>query len=467
MFLGSDVRILMKRVERWPFITIQERQRQNSRATGFPNRRAHLFWLVRTLICGTLLALGLVLLVQQVIRVSLEPSDFCQDYIAAQRVAQGIAVYLPLHSSSLFRYCPPSLGYDAHPPSSVLLILPFSIFPYMPAVLIWGLCSLAAYLAAGILLLQELGWRSLPGIALFVIGSAYWQPLVGAEGAQNFWQVLTLLLVVAWLLERKGHAKWAGGLLGLAGLLKIWPATLLLGAVARQRWWFVLAGGFVLILGTALALGVLGPAAYAAYLGPVQASENHSVPANGNISLVGVVARLFVGNLPLLPPLARGLGRDGSILLGEGIAGLLLLSALALIRWCYQRRQDEVAALLCQGLLVAVALLVFPLTWYFGLITFLLPCTTTILALRRLSRPPRWWFGLLGMSLLPLLAPYSVFTLAGWLLEQQITGGAWLGTLLLALPTAGLLLFAAIQGYLLWHISARRDMGVETQARSG
>lgn len=417
-------------------------------------RLRHLLWFVRTVAYGVLLALGLALLVQQVLAVSNESSDFCQEYIAGERLAQGSPLYAPLQDSASFSHCPPSLTYDAHPPPTALLAYPLSFLPYHTASLLWGGCTLAAYLACGLLLLQALGWRTLPGVALFVIGSAYWQPLAGAEGAQNLWQVLALLIALAWVLERKGHIGWAGGLLGLAGLLKIWPALLLLGGLARHQWRLALIGGATALLGTALTWGIVGTSAYAAYLGPVQQSERGLVPTTGNISLVGAIARLLRGDPPLLAPLVSGVSLQTATLLGEGAGGLLLLGTLALIAWHRWRAASEVIDLLCQGLLVTVTLLVFPLIWYFGLIALLLPGATTILALRQLPRPPRWWFIALLCSILPLLAPYTLFTLGGWLLEQHEAGSVWMSMGLFALPTLGLLGFAGAQSYLLRHAHA-------------
>ncbi len=413
-------------------------------------RRARLFWFLNSFVCGVLLLVGLAVLVEQVFRASQGVTDFCQDYVAAFRLVHGEPPYLPLRLWAGPIACSLPGAYDAHPPASVLLFVPFGLLPQIPATVLWGFCLLAAYLASGALLLQALGWLSLRGLALFVIASLYWQPLIGAEGAQNLWQLLILLLVASWRLEHSGRYRWAGGLLGLAGLLKIWPAALLLGAMVRGRWRLALAGWLALILGMLLAWLFLGPDAYATYLGPVRAGENESIAVVGNISLVGAVARLFIGDPPFLPPGVRGLTLNQAVLVGEGVAGLLLVGALAFIWWCHRRRPCQAADDLQQGLLVTVLLLAFPLTWHFGLILLLLPGALMVLALRQVPLPPRWWFILLVVSLLPLLAPYSLFTFAQGLLEQQGAGVAWLALLICTLPTAGLALFAGAQGYLLW-----------------
>jgi hypothetical protein len=176
--------------------------------------RARFFWLPRMVGWGVLLVLALAILGNEVIQVSQQHTDFCQDYLAAERLTQGIPVYLPIHCWSGF--IPSPQQYDAHPPSSILLIWPVSLLPEAAAAAIWGLILLAGYLASGALLLQTLGWLSLRGLALFALGSVFWSPLTLGVGEQNFGQLLTLLLVAAWLLERRGRAAWAGGLIGQA-----------------------------------------------------------------------------------------------------------------------------------------------------------------------------------------------------------------------------------------------------------
>src|SRR5262249_20582791 len=149
--------------------------------------------------------------------------------------------------------------------------LPFGLLPRMPAYIFWGLMCLLCYLVTGYLLLREVGWLSLRGTALFVFASLCWPVFRGAEQFQNLPQLTTLLLVVAWLLERRGHTRWAGGILGVASLLKIWPAVFLASALIRRRMQLACTGGLTLLLGTLLTLPFLGPEAYGTYPDAVRA----------------------------------------------------------------------------------------------------------------------------------------------------------------------------------------------------
>ncbi len=421
------------------------------------SRRARLLWLLSRADWGALFSLGLVFLVAQALVVSRGPTDFCTDYVSAQRVMQGLQPYVPLHCSAGAVSFPHGLyEYDTHPPSSVLLLLPFALLPLRQATLIWGLCALAAYLVSGALLLKALGWYSLRGAALFLLGSVLWLPLLFSETFLNFEQLLTLLLTAAWGLSRRGRHGWSGWLLGMAGLLKLWPAALLLLPLIQRRWRAALVGGVTLACGALLALLVVGRAAYAAYLGPVRLNETLAAPSDANVSLVGAVARLWTG-VPGVPPLLPGLSVPAAVLLAQGLAALLLAGIVALLWWSYRRGASEAVELLSQGLLVTALVLAFPITWYWMVITLLVPCATTLLALRQLPRPPRWWIALAIGGLLPMAGPgWVAIRLPVWLQQARIASPASWQLLVLGLPTVGLLCFVGAQCWLLCRASAAR-----------
>ncbi len=437
--------------------------------------RARLLWMLCAAGWGVLLTLGLLVLVWQVVFSSQSHSDFCQDYIASLRLLQGQPPYQPLHLWSGYRTCTVPVDYDIHPPFLILFFAPLALLPKVAAFTIWGLLSLAAYLASGLLLLQALGWRSLRGVALFVAGSLLWEPLIEAEGIQNLGQVLLLLLVAAWLLERKGRLEWAGGLLGLATLMKLWPAALLLGALGRRQWRLALAGGLTFVAGVLVTGIAPGWGIYPIYLGPIQSAEFTDIPNEMNISLVGLFTRLWTGfRDPLwsppfvFPPLVHGLALAQAVRLGEIVAALLLLGVVALIAWRLWRSPTEPVALLSQGLLVTALLLVFPVSWYAGLILLLLPCATLVLALRHLPRPSRWWWALLVLSLALLIRPEVTLALyPRWMPALQQAGLAGWGTVLVDLPTFALLLLTGLQAQLLWWASGQETALALMPAQEG
>jgi hypothetical protein len=168
--------------------------------------KARFYWVLRTLGWCLLLGLGVALMLQQTVTAGQRATDFCQDYLAARNVLQGMPPYSPLLSSPTAPLCLPPLNYDSHPPFSVLLVLPLGLLSRAAAALFWSLLVLACYLTTGALLLKALGWWTLRGAALFVVGNLFWNPFGGSLDAQNYAELVLLLVLGAWLLERKGHA---------------------------------------------------------------------------------------------------------------------------------------------------------------------------------------------------------------------------------------------------------------------
>jgi hypothetical protein len=414
------------------------------------------------------LALGLLLLVTQEWLASQQPNDFCQDYQAVQHLLQGRSAYAAVHcwvgvgTSNV----PITSEYDPHPPASVLLALPFGLFPHPSATLLWGCFCLAAYLAAGWFLLGEVGWRSLPGVALFALGSALWPPLRLSLSLQNFAEVTLLLLVGSWLLERRGKHRWAGVLLGLAALLKLWPVALLLGAIIYRRWAIVRSALLILVSGALLTVLILGPRAIANYLGPVQANEHAWVPGRENLSIVGAVARPLTGyndHTYVVPQLLTGVSLSSAVLLGEIVAGVILLATLFFLWRCRQRDTSAAGELLAQSVLIPLLLLIFPVTWYWSLTVLLLPAALLLLALRQLKSPPTWWWLSLHITLLfPLGAAWLSLWLANGLLEQPQNAFTGWVTLLYDVPTAALLMLGGLQAWLMW--KQREISSVQAQA---
>jgi hypothetical protein len=203
----------------------------------------------------------------------------------------------------------------------------------------------------------------------------------------------------------------------------------------------------VIVAGTLLALLVAGPAAFAAYAGPVRIAEDGwvSIGYAGNVSLTGMVVGLLVGysgSANRQTPSVTGVHAATAVLLGEALSAVLILGGIGLVWWKRRALEDEAGSSLAFGLLVSLIVVAFPLSWPWALITLFLPVATLVLALRRQPRVPRWWWWLLGASMV-LLNMEFVLLLA---FIHQIHR---LDKLEAVAPTVGMLLFVAAQAYLL------------------
>jgi hypothetical protein len=275
--------------------------------------------------------------------------DFAQEWLSARNYAAGLPVYAPL-AESISRHLGSGwqvglMDVNAHPPGSVLFCLPWAALDYRSAYLAWLVLSVVALVAAGFLLWREGGlglsrWALLPALTVLVTSNSWAQEL--NQGQWN--SILLLLIVGAWAALRgrpdegrpdsgwpKGtrRGEWiGGGLLGLAGALKLYPAFLLLYLVARRRWRGLAAGLGVLLGWNALALLVLGSGAFRAYVFDVLPALARFRDFWPNASLTGLWSKLFLGASGHVEPVFH------SPLLAGGltVAGVLALAGLVFWR---------------------------------------------------------------------------------------------------------------------------------------
>jgi hypothetical protein len=217
------------------------------------------------------------------------------------------------------------------PPFYTLLYLPLSGLDAAAALALWrGLSIGMALLSAWLLwpLLRGAGGRT----ALVVLLVAYQLRPLSDSIAYGQTDLLLLLLLAALLrLWRSGRSTAAGVLLGVAGLIKLYPLLLVLWWLRRRDWRAL--GGTVLGLigGTLLALAVLGPAVHRSFVLQVLPLIGGTTNWIENQTVSGVVTRT-AGELIKLRPFT----------LQPYVAiGLLLSAALVVLVAWRQQPQTE------------------------------------------------------------------------------------------------------------------------------
>jgi len=229
--------------------------------------------------------------------------DFFQDYASARNLLAGKPVYRPMEES-LHEYLeqdltPAVVLYNAHPPTAVLLAIPFALTDYVSASVLWSYFSLIALAGSLAVLSSQLKWvLSSADWMLLMVAFAAWPPLWFHISSGQFGLLLLFLLTLAWKAGRSGQDAYAGWLIGLAAAIKIFPAILLLYFALRGRWRAVIAGALSIVLVTGLTLVLTGPQAYRDYVGVLQdLAAVHN--KRWNASLPGFFSRIFT------PPLSR------------------------------------------------------------------------------------------------------------------------------------------------------------------
>ena len=190
--------------------------------------------------------------------------DFRAFYLAGKAVLLGLDPYLnhvgvrpefyaPINAEDLafsgFRY----------PPLAALLFVPLALLPYgisklVFSLLIWLVLAWIAYA-----MVLRSGWR-LQGEALLFAGISF-PVLAVIERGQIDPLPVALVLASYGMARRPGRQGWAGFLLALAAVIKVFPLVVLLEWIRRRRWrlvtWAVLWVGLLFALPLPLLVSAL------------------------------------------------------------------------------------------------------------------------------------------------------------------------------------------------------------------
>lgn len=271
-------------------------------------------------------------------------ADFVQEWLSARNFFVGQPIYEPQSASAarhLPQLHPPGatffLPYNAHPPGSVLVALPFAGLNYWDAHLSWNLVTSLLYvLAIGVAVCQLCrpfrGWHLLPLAAVVV-----WAEPVRATiiyGQLNF--LLAFCLTMGWAFDRRGKEIPAGVCVGLAAGLKLFPAAAFAYFLFSGRWRGLLAGVLTAVVVNGVAAGVFGVEAFQDYVRDVLPSLKAWEGSWPNDSLNGVWVRAVDP-----PPQQAGSEAFRSPMLAKGGYGFTAAVVMMGVAWAGWRARKE------------------------------------------------------------------------------------------------------------------------------
>ena len=324
--------------------------------------------------------------------------DFVQDWSSARNYFQARPIY-----SDLAETLPEYLGQrgplyfqvNAHPPASVLVTLPLGKLPFTSAFLVWQLASFVSLLVALWLVVREpdLGysrWAFWGVLALLLWSNVLTE--LAFHGPLN--AVLFLLIVGSWSAQRRGKLLVAGGLIGAAAALKLFPAFLMLFFLAKREYRAVLASVFVFLFANVLTAAVLGFDAYLQYYFEVVPRVAVFRDYWMNASITGWFSKLFDSPNPQVTPLIES---PQIAKLGIAVCSLAVVAAIARFTWSTEQpaERDHAFSLAILGML-----LVSPVTWNHYFLFAVLPLM--IWWIRCKARPERVVLGLTFVFLITL-----------------------------------------------------------------
>jgi hypothetical protein len=310
--------------------------------------------------------------------------DFGQEWLSARNLLNGQPVYqeqLPAWERTTGQHPDPTamLEWNAHPPTAVLLALPFAWMDYPDAQLAWNVVSLGALAGSLYLVWRGLGapftvWMLLPTVALLLVCNPLTVQLL--QGQLNL--ILLLLIVAAWASDRSGRPWWAGAFLGVAAAVKLFPGFLFLYFLLRRRWRSVAAGAVCFAVVTGATAALEGQLSYMTYVTEVLPGLEKYRADWLNCSLTGFWFRLFNPDASRkVTPLwqAPALASAGAL-----VSSALVVACLAPVVWRARGRDGGDRAF---ALSVTAMLLISPITWNHYLLLLLPPAAWLWLRLPR------------------------------------------------------------------------------------
>lgn len=366
-------------------------------------------WLLVGVPTAALYVLGLVWQLQPT---SYRYRDLTQDWLSARCYKAGLPIYTR-HEVSVPRFLSETeelkIKVNAHPPVSVLLLLPLGWLEHEQALLTWNLVSLAFVPLAVWLMLGRWGLNTDPwcwlAVLVLVICSS---PLANQVKYAQFNPLLLLLLVLAWVCDRRGFVAAAGAFVGCAAGLKLFPAFMLLYFFGTRRWSGLIAGIGVILVLHMVAACVFGIEELRHYFQVVVPEVDVWRSAWLNCSFAGYWSRLFdvtdgqTRELLHAPILAKLL----TYVFGGGVTFLA--------GWrCWRSETLSQRDLAWAGVVIAM-LLVSPVTWDHYLLLLTLPLAIGWYYAQNLllSR----WVLTLSVFIAGLVSPYVMWK---WLLKPS------------------------------------------------
>lgn len=333
-------------------------------------------------------------------------NDYYQDWGSARNHLVGLPVYAQ-HAQSIPRHlglqANPSktIDYNAHPPTSVLLALPFAQFNYPDAVLAWNVVSLLAFLTSLMLVARVLPVPSTLHVPILAF-LTFCHPLYGNLHNTQLTLILVLLVTAIWALERSGKSYTAGLLIGAAAAIKLFPAYLAVYYAARGQIRPLRAAALSFAVLTLLTALVLGFDTYDDYLRVVLPHQTKFRSFGYNLSIAGFWHKLFdpEGEHGWMTPLwlCPALARWGTVL--SDLVITLLVGALAYRAKTFAQRDLALASV------VTAMLLVSPVTWDISLPLLLVP----IAVIARNAESSQWIAIALIFILVVIWTPQIVLT---------------------------------------------------------
>ncbi len=306
--------------------------------------------------------------------------NFFQEYASGRNWLEGISIYsdhretVPRYLHSAFVEGRSYVFANAHPPTSVLISLPFAKLNFADSFVVWNSVSLCALIASLWIAYRQLkielrASSAIGLISLLLLCHPLWEQC--RLGQLSL--ILLFLVTASWAAERSGRPLLSGVLLGTAASIKLFPAFLFLYFALRANWKVVIAGTVAILGLTAVTIIVLGFNCYRDYFLNVLPEIQWFRVGWNNDSVWGFWSRLF----DPAPERARVRSLTDPLFYSPFLAKMLSLfmsaALIGIVAWNVRRDATGQRSDLTYATAVIGMLLISPVCWNHYLLILLVP----------------------------------------------------------------------------------------------
>ncbi|MCB0309675.1 MAG: DUF2029 domain-containing protein [Bdellovibrionales bacterium] len=394
----------------------------------FPRSHRELIRLLYLIIGG----LGAILCTHTILAYSLVDSDFVQDYAAAHALLHGKSIYGEAISTFARELFPrATIIENFHPPFNALFFLPFSLFPYSVAFVVFNLIALSLFLMILEISLNYFGTSDKLKAVIRPL-SLLWSPLYFALGTGNSSIYIAAFIVAGWVAQRKGNEVASGLAIGIATCIKFFPGLFALYFLLTRKWTALITMSMTFIVVYALSFLTIGPNDFGIYFHEMLSRD---VLEWGdfilNSSLTGLLAPLLTETARTTPLIQNSSLKLILIPLAQVV--VLLATAMAIKKLANTNTTNDAAFwIICPAMI-----LMSPISWA-HIFVVLIPAMLLITQ-HALQNGDRGQIGLLMLSLIAVSIPdyYLANLLVSWYSPEHVP---WYIFLSVKLPTFGVIL---------------------------
>lgn len=254
-------------------------------------------------------------------------ADLVVDHLAARAFLDGYTPFSPegARRSGVAVFGATGIG---HPPTTSFWVLPLAGLSLQAAREVVGWLSLMTLVGGLVFASLRLQWPAVVGalLAAVVATSPFFLYLVSLGQVS---QLIAFSYLVAWWSARQGRQALAGGALGIACTLKLFPGVMLIWLAVTRRWRAVAVAVAVYLIAAVVMTARFGLDSWRVFFVAQKEVANAWLANVANLSVHGVIQRLWANPACQLPgPVA-----------GEALALSTLLAAVLLVLAARQARR--------------------------------------------------------------------------------------------------------------------------------